>query len=210
MKSLLSTVLFAGLFLVSAGCTPRPSTDDARLRDLEAENAALRAQRQAVQQPATPRDTPKRTPPQIDPAKRTKLEQAGVKVTESGEALTFTLPGKVLFDSGSASLRPAAKHALDQSAGTIKSDIPDAQVVVQGHTDNQPISRTKNQWKSNEELSMARATAVANHLKKAGVKPGNVTAQGFGPSKPIADNKTKEGRALNRRVEIVLRLRTQD
>jgi len=194
--------------LVLSGCKKQPQ-EDPRLRELEAENAALRAQLLAEQQqqqqqkkkaqPASPKPRPA-----LSEATRRKLEGSGIKVKESGDSVTLTLPNKILFASGSASLRRSARRALDQSAAVINSDLADANIIVVGHTDNQPIRRTKHLWKTNYQLSVARAKAVAAHLQKSGVGASRISVKGMGEAKPVASNKTSKGRALNRRVEIVV------
>ncbi len=194
-------VMILSSMVILSGCK-KQTAEDPRLSDLEAENAALRAQLLAAQQ-----KKPEAAPaprPALDDATRRKLEGAGIKVRESGDSVTLTLPNKVLFASGSASLRSSARRALDQSAAVIKSDLANADVVVQGHTDSQPIRRTKHLWKTNYQLSLARAKTVASHLRKAGVEAARVSIKGLGSTKPLATNKTTKGRKLNRRVEIVI------
>jgi chemotaxis protein MotB len=202
-KTSLIYVLVIGGLLAASGCARQPA-EDPRVKELEAENAALRAQLLDLQRKqAAPAPAPK---PAVDPRRRAALERYGVKVHEGAGAVTLTLPGKVLFASGSAALRSSARRALDQSATVIKTDFRNALVIVEGHTDNQPIRRTKHLWKTNQQLSVARAKSVAAHLRKAGVNPANITIRGHGASKPVATNKTKKGRALNRRVELVIRV----
>jgi len=193
-------VILAGIALMASGCRKQPQ-EDPRVRELEAENAALR--QMLSEQPAQPQQPVK---PILDQATRQKLEKTGITVQDTGEALTLTLPNTILFASGSASLKKAAISAIDQSAAVIKTDLPNASVLVLGHTDDQPIRRTKHLWKSNYQLSLARAQAVANQLKKAGVSMAKVTVKGLGDTKPVASNKTRKGRALNRRVEIVVNI----
>jgi flagellar motor protein MotB len=190
--------------LILAGCRRQP-VEDPRIRELEAENAALRAQLLAAQEkePVKPEPAPR---PAMDPATRRRLESSGVSVKESGDAVTLTLPNKVLFRSGSAQLQKSAKRALDQSAALIKNELRDASVSVVGHTDNKPIRRTKHLWKNNQELSVARARSVAAHLRKSGVASSRINIRGMGAAKPVASNKTAKGRALNRRVEIVINM----
>ncbi len=200
--TVITLVAISSLLLLS-GCKRQP-TEDPRISDLEAENAALRAQ---LLQARQPKPKPEAAPrPALDAARRNKLESAGVKVSEAGDTVTLTLPNKALFASGSASLRSSARRALDQSAAAIKAEYAGDQVVVEGHTDNQPISRSKHRWKTNYELSVARAKSVAAYLRKSGVNPDNIAIKGLGSTKPLATNKTSKGRALNRRVEIVIKI----
>jgi chemotaxis protein MotB len=202
-RSTLISLIAMSSLLVLSGCR-KQTAEDPRISDLEAENAALRAQLLRARQPKPEPRVAAR--PALDAARRRKLENAGVKVRESGDTLTLTLPNKVLFASGSASLRSSARRALNQSAAVIKSDLASAEVVVEGHTDNQPIRRSKRLWKTNYQLSVARAKSVAAYLRKAGVNPANISVKGLGSTKALATNKTSKGRALNRRVEIVIQI----
>ncbi|GIW56174.1 MAG: flagellar motor protein MotD [Nitrospiraceae bacterium] len=115
--------------------------------------------------------------------------------------IAISIPEHVLFDSGSAILRPNALPFLQALAEVlVELDRP---VTVEGHTDNVPI-RTA-QYPSNWELSAARAVVVVRVLTELyGVPPAHAAAIGYADSRPIADNSTAEGRAKNRRVEIVV------
>ena len=76
-------------------------------------------------------------------------------------------------------------------------------VLVEGHTDDQPIKRSK--WTSNKELSIARASAVADYLaERHGIERDRLTVIGYGEERPIADNEMSRGRQQNRRVEIII------
>ena len=119
-------------------------------------------------------------------------------VKQETRGMVITLSGEVLFTSGKAELLPAAQAKLTEVANALTQQNPDANIVVEGHTDAQG-SQT-----FNLDLSTRRAQAVRDYLASHGVAPDRITAQGLGFSRPIADNKTAEGRANNRRVEIVV------
>jgi outer membrane protein OmpA-like peptidoglycan-associated protein len=122
------------------------------------------------------------------------LEQvAETKRTEHG--VLVTLKNDILFDSGSAVLKPEAVSQLTQ-VGDILAKYSDDRVTVQGHTDDQGSNAF------NEELSLRRADAVKRVLASRGVQEQQILVLGLGETKPVADNKTKEGRAKNRRVEL--------
>lgn len=195
--------LAALLIAPSMGCKPKrgqtaaapapQSDEEQRLRQLEAEMARIRAEMDRI----------KRAPTGLSAASRRDLERTGIGVTEDAEGITLTLPNTILFRSGSADLQPAAKRALDQAAKTIKGEFSGANLVVRGHTDNQPIKHSAHKFTSNQHLSEVRAQTVANYLKKAGVR--NPTAiVGYADTKPVADNSTAAGRQKNRRVEILV------
>lgn len=124
-------------------------------------------------------------------------EVASVKQDPRGTVVT--LSGSVLFASGRAKLLPAATSRLGQVADALIAGDPDATFVVEGHTDS-----TGNAAR-NQKLSEARAVAVRDFLVEHGVPAERVEARGMGSSQPVADNATADGRANNRRVEIVIR-----
>jgi outer membrane protein OmpA-like peptidoglycan-associated protein len=114
------------------------------------------------------------------------------------ERKLVVLPGDVLFESDKSELLPLAITRLDEVAESLRSE-PDAKsVVVRGHADSRGSTT------HNEQLSQARAEAVRQHLVSRGLAPDRVVAEGMGERLPIADNRTVEGRATNRRVEIVV------
>jgi chemotaxis protein MotB len=126
--------------------------------------------------------------------------QVRLGMDERGLVLTFV--SEVLFDSGKATLRPEATHTLEKVAEVIRQKVSDRDIGIEGHTDNEPIKHSG--WKSNWELSTARATSVLHFLEARGVDPKRMVASGYGEYRPIASNATAEGRQKNRRVEIVI------
>jgi len=124
---------------------------------------------------------------------------AAVKQEERG--LVITLSGSVLFASDKSELLPAAQQRLDEVAKALNEGNPGAQIVVEGHTD----SRGGQTY--NLDLSARRAEAVRTYLVSRGVASERIRAQGLGLARPVADNKSAEGRANNRRVEIVVQPR---
>lgn len=118
---------------------------------------------------------------------------AETKRTEQG--LVTKLKSDILFDSGKADLKPTAKDNLKKMAEIMKK-YPENILTVKGHTDNTGSAST------NETLSQKRAEAVKSQLLASGMPAPVVSTMGLGPSQPIADNTSKEGRQQNRRVEI--------
>ncbi|MEO8800249.1 MAG: OmpA family protein [Polyangiaceae bacterium] len=118
-------------------------------------------------------------------------------IKQDTRGTVITLSGSVLFASNKSDLLPAAMIALDNVVTAIKSD-PSRNVTINGYTDSQGAKAY------NQELSQKRADSVRNYFIQHGIDAGMVKAVGFGPDSPIADNGTAEGRANNRRVEIVL------
>lgn len=128
------------------------------------------------------------------------LETAfSVESVERGIVIHFT--DRVLFDLGKATLKPEAKEVLQALAQELKAW--GNHIRVEGHTDNLPIRTAP--YPSNWELSTARATEVLRYLiEVGGLEPQRLSAAGYGEYRPIAPNDTEEGRARNRRVDIVL------
>ena len=119
--------------------------------------------------------------------------------------ITVTLPNTILFDSGKAVLKKATSVELDHIRSVLQSRYGNRQIDVVGHTDTDPIKKSK--WKDNWELSAQRALSVVRYLAKRGISRDKVRAVGCGESRPIASNSTVSGKAKNRRVEIIVRLR---
>ena len=119
--------------------------------------------------------------------------------------LKITFVDKILFNSGSAHINHAGQQSLLSLAGILKQE-PDQQIVVEGHTDDVGVGKAlQNVYPTNWELSTARATAVVRFLQdQAEINPQRLSAVGYSYYKPIGDNDTEEGRAQNRRIEIVL------
>lgn len=122
---------------------------------------------------------------------------AMAQVKEEPRGVVITLSGAVLFASGKHVLLPAARVALDNVASVLLAN-PDREIVVEGHTDSQGADSF------NTVLAKDRAASVRVYLVDKGVPPEVISAVGMGSTRPIADNKTAEGRANNRRVEIIV------
>jgi chemotaxis protein MotB len=134
-----------------------------------------------------------------------EIQRGEVKISELKGKLTVNVVDKILFDSGKAVLKPAGIKVLQQIGDILKSAV-DKDVQVEGHTDNVPISGALSQkYPSNWELSTARATTVLHFLQdNAGISGERLSAIGYGEYQPISSNGTAEGRASNRRIQIVL------
>lgn len=118
-------------------------------------------------------------------------------VKQEPRGMVITLSGSVLFASNKDALLPAAQERLGQVGDALKTQ-EDRKILVEGHTDSQGSAA------SNQGLSERRAQAVVSFLVSRGVPADQIRGQGLGPSRPIADNTSIEGRANNRRVEIIV------
>jgi outer membrane protein OmpA-like peptidoglycan-associated protein len=105
--------------------------------------------------------------------------------------------GGVQFATGTANLNPPARESLARFSGIVAS-YPELHFRIEGHTDNVGSDMT------NSELSLRRALSVRDYLTSLGVSAARIEVDGFGSARPVADNTTSDGRARNRRVEIVI------
>ena len=119
-------------------------------------------------------------------------------VTHEARGIVITLSGSVLFTSNKADLLPGAQLKLNDVADALLKQDVSSKIEIGGYTDSQGSAAL------NQDLSQRRAEGVRAYLVSRGISGDRLTAQGFGPSRPIADNGTAEGRANNRRVEIVI------
>jgi outer membrane protein OmpA-like peptidoglycan-associated protein len=120
------------------------------------------------------------------------------EVKQESRGMVITLSGGVLFPSGEATLLPGAVVKLNEVAEALTKGNPDSNMLVEGHTDSQGTRDF------NQTLGQKRAQAVRDHLVSRGVAADRIKAVGVGQDRPIADNKSPEGRANNRRVEIIV------
>ena len=134
-----------------------------------------------------------------------EIEKGEIKVTQIRNRLSVNLVEKVLFDSGHAEVKKEGKEVL-KKVGKILSDVKDKEIRIEGYTDNVPIGESlRKRIPTNWELSTQRATNVLRFLQEEGGVDGKyLSAVGYGPYHPVADNDTPEGRSENRRIEIVL------
>ncbi|MBU6418109.1 MAG: OmpA family protein [Proteobacteria bacterium] len=130
------------------------------------------------------------------------IEKNQVAISNAPLTLTIKLDASVLFDSGDATLKPEAVTLLSQVGAGLTKLPAGYRITVQGYTDNKPIATA--QFPSNWSLSVERAVAVVQLFVGNGVGGTILAAEGFGEFSPIASNDTAAGRALNRRVVVVI------
>lgn len=128
---------------------------------------------------------------------REKLKSSGVSVTRKGDQIVLNMPGNITFETGKAQINSGFNNVLGSVSDVIK-EYKDTNVEISGHTDS------RGNGPANQALSEQRAQAVGSYLRQHGVADQRIKTVGYGPSQPIADNTTEEGRAANRRVEILL------
>ena len=130
------------------------------------------------------------------------FNEADLSVEQRDGKVYVSLSQNLLFASGSTSIDSKGKDALRKLAEVLNRDT-NFDIMIEGHTDNVPL-RGSGQIKDNWDLSVMRSTSIVKELVKGGVTPSRIIAAGRGEYVPKADNETKEGRALNRRSEIIL------
>lgn len=212
----------AALVLLSLGCC----VSEAQYRDCQAANAALRRQLDDLkrfqgeleQENVRLSDAVAKLgsraadAAELDAQKRrlaellAEFEQggsglpAGVNLVPTAEGYAFEVQGEVLFSSGSAEITGSGKQTLAKLIPTLTAS--GKRLRVDGHTDTDPIRNSP--WKSNLELSMARALSVASYLIGQGVSEQGVSAAGFGPWRPANPGTGDDAKRQNRRVEILM------
>ena len=183
---------------------------DAELRGLREERASLKAQIQRqkseldsargeaaeasarVAEPAAPETT-----------KFPELDSMGISYGMRDGNMVISIPSSITFASGQATLSKDGQKALKNVASTLKKEYPGAKYGVEGHTDSDPIKKSK--FTSNRELSIARAMAVLTYLvEDCGIPDDQCIVAGHGQYDPVGSNKSDTDKAKNRRVEIVV------
>jgi chemotaxis protein MotB len=129
------------------------------------------------------------------------MDSGSLKIKMLDGRIHVVLPSDVLFASGQANLNSDGLKNIREITKILAS-IPDKKYQVEGHTDNFPINTR--QFPSNWELASIRALNVVKEMVKAGMPPERISGASFGEHKPIAPNTTREGRSLNRRIDIVI------
>jgi len=148
---------------------------------------------------------------QIAERSKTPAEATGfgkgydVSFDPSAGTITVTLPNTILFSPGKATLKKATSTELNHIRSVLRSKYAGKQIDVVGHTDSDPIKKSK--WKDNLELSAQRALTVVRYLIGRGIPKNEIRAVGCGAARPITSNATASGKARNRRVEIVVHIR---
>lgn len=176
-----------------------------RISALEAENAKLtqdvadaqKAREEKVREVSS-------TYEQLVAKMKGEIDKGQVTISELKGKLTVNMVEAILFDSGKAEVKPEGLVVLGKVIEILKT-VNDKAIRIEGHTDNKPIVGPLTQrYPTNWELSAARAITVSRYLQKQGIEAGNLSAIAFAEFKPVSDNDTIEGRARNRRIEIVL------
>ena len=176
-----------------------------KVSDLEGENARLKADNASL---AKAKEEQVRkvssTYESLLEKMKSEISQGQVTISELKGKLTVNMVDSILFDSGKAEVKKGGLEILRKVISILK-DVKDKEIRIEGHTDNVQIAGAlAKRYPTNWELSAARAINVTRYLQAEGVDPGLLAAVAYGEWKPVADNDTAEGRAKNRRIEIIL------
>lgn len=183
---------------------------DMEVRKLREERAALKGRNQDLQSKldgargevsnASARTT------EAESTKFPELDSMGITYGMRDGNMVISIPASITFASGQATLSKDGQKALKEVAGTLKSKYADAKYSIEGHTDADPIKKSK--FTSNRELSLARAMAVLTYLvEESAIKDDKCIVSGHGQYDPIAPNDNDDDKSRNRRVEIVVHLK---
>jgi len=212
-KAVLLVGLVSSLFL--SGCTNWKQKYNAlnveyqNLKGLYERETAERGQ--LTEQVSQGRQTIEELQKQINERSQSPSEAAGfgkgynVAFDASAGTVTVTLPTAILFAPGQAALKNKTSTELDHIWSVLQEKYSGNQIDVVGHTDSDPIKKSK--WKDNWELSAQRALSVARYLVAKGIEEEKIRSVGCGDARPVASNSTASGKAQNRRVEIVVHVR---
>jgi chemotaxis protein MotB len=208
MRRILYTAIALGMGVILAGCTggsliaqrdQELAERDRHISQLEQELAELQSDADAEQQRLDQLDTDlKRALGDLEEKEKLWLRQ------KEGMA-TVTMPNTATFASGSTQLTAEGREIIDK-VWEVLAKYPERKVMIEGHTDDVPIADGfKDRFSSNWELSTARALAVLHYVReKHNSDPERLAAVGCGEHRPVADNANEDGRAMNRRVVIVI------
>ena len=165
----------------------------------------LKNERAVVQQKDEQISDLEKTRAEIENSLKEQIAQKNIKIEEIEGKLKVTFVDKILFDSGSVTIKPKGKEVLLTLADSFRNNTAQG-IVVEGHTDDVLIgSALQDRFPTNWELSTARATSVVRFLQEKGnIAPERLTASGFSFYRPVDTNETEEGRKQNRRIEIIL------
>ncbi len=210
-KSWFVRCLFLSLIVLFAGCAELKGLREEkvlmtqRINELESEKEDL-GNRYTLSEQERARLLDERN--RLENTRRSmeeRLRGTGVSVRVKEGHISVVLPSSILFNSGQTVLKKQATSSLTKVCNVLKKDFPDEIIRIEGHTDSDPVKRTKKVYKSNWELSTARAANVLHFLvDNCHLDPKKLYIAGYGKYQPVSSNNNKSGKKKNRRVEIVV------
>ena len=202
--------LFLGLILIGfavTGCSSKGSDlerinreQGQTIKGLNSEISRLNAE---LEELSKSKDDLSKTKDELEKKLSGELDAGNMSLSMQDRGLVVTVLDRILFASGKTELKESAKDSLDKVVDILNGKIRQNMVYIEGHTDNDPIRHSA--WRSNWELSTARATEVIHYfVDERSMNPKRVAATGYGEFHPVASNNTDGGKMKNRRVEIVI------
>jgi len=174
---------------------------EAKVKQLEQRNTELSHSQVKLQEEKGELEKKSSEYQQLADSLKGQIDAGQIELSELKGKMTVKMKDKILFSSGSAKINKEGQTALGKVADALQN-VKGKIIRVEGHTDDVPTG--KGPYKTNWELSVARALAVVEFLQDNKVDPGLLSAAGYGEYHPIAPNDTSQNRSLNRRIEIVL------
>ena len=197
-------LVLCGVSVLLSGCVSQGKYDEleGKYNTLEGQYKQLQGQYAQLQQASAAQAT--KSAADIAALKK-EIDAGQVHISRLQNAIKYTVNSDLLFRSGSWEMSPQGQEVIAKLAPQL-APFQQSKLVVNGYTDNAPIGPAlqREGVTSNEVLSQKRAEAVMQYLISQGVKPDMISARGWGEADPIASNKTVQGRAQNRRVEVTL------
>jgi chemotaxis protein MotB len=196
-------VAVASLTLGGCGSDRDLAYKDTQIQELERVNKELEAQLAAKASADVTRvinNAPANTPESVVV---TEAAGKGVNVSSRDREVVFSIESSILFKPGSSELTTQAKESISRVVAIINQKYTNHYVRVEGHTDDQPITRTKDKWQDNWDLAGGRARQVLHYLLQRGIPAKDLGFAGYADQRPLADGKNETARKQNRRVEIV-------
>lgn len=213
MHKLFLTFVIAAPFVASCAAPQykaaldEQAEENRRLREeragLKGENRDLAAQKDSLETALAEANARLLEEPTQSSTQLKDLDDAGVGYGMRDGRMVISIPQELTFGAGKADLSDEGRKALKAVAKTLKQNYGEGEYWIEGHTDNDPISKSK--FATNRDLSLARAMAVLHYLvNDGGIADGQCVVAGWGPYRPLAANSSAKNKAKNRRVEIVV------
>ncbi|MBI5853272.1 MAG: OmpA family protein [Planctomycetes bacterium] len=204
--------------LVAGGCATRYQDllrdRDAEIRDLESklagarpESEDLRRQKEEAERRSSESARPADASATGSDAQLARVQDAlpDLDVRRKFGRISIGIENTITFDSGRTDIKSGASSVLRRVADVLRGDFADRRIYIEGHTDSDPIKKTRGTFRSNRHLSMERADAVARWLVEQGNLPeSRIAVVGYGEHDPRAVGASDSSKAKNRRVEIVV------
>ena len=211
LRSVFLLLCAAPLILGSSGCATRYQDllrdRDAEIRYLQGRLANSRSENEDLRRQLSDSRVVQAAPASTGDSELAVAQDAlpGIDVRRSRGRISIGIENTVTFDSGSTELKSSANSVLSRVSDLLRREYPGRRIYVEGHTDTDPLNRTRGKYRTNRHLSTERADAVATWLIEKGSMPDRqIAVVGYGPYDPRESGTSGQAKARNRRVEIVV------